>query len=287
MRRHWGLFLLFLTPLFSSLILAAGWPLIQTVRLSFTDAYLDSPQDGSFVGLENYSLLLQEPAWWMAVKNTLIFTVSSVLLECILGVLLALFLKRLNFLSVVTRVALVLPWMIPTVVSAKLWAWMFHDVFGVINRALMKLGFLSSPLPWLADASLSLATMVVVDVWKTTPFVTILVFAALQTIPKNLYWAAAIDGASPWRSFFFVTLPHIAPVLWVAVLFRSLDALRVFDLPYVLGNGTDKTATISVMARQEMIDFASLGFGSAASVLIFLLVGAIACVYVRVLKRSL
>lgn len=286
-KRHAALTLAFTLPVLLLLLASAGIPLFETLRLSFTDSFLGDRASGSWVGLENYLSLLESEGWWSAVSNTFIFTISSVTLEMVLGFSFALYLYSLRSWSTFARVCLVLPWMIPTVVSAKLWAWMFHDVFGIINLLMRKMSLISEPLPWLADRELSLLAMVIVDVWKTTPFVTILVFAALQSIPQNLFWAAALDGASFLQRVRHVILPHVYPVLLVAGLFRILDALRVFDLPYILGTGSDSIATVSVMARKEMIDFADLGFGSAASILIFLGVGAVAVGYVAASRRSL
>ncbi|HYQ80088.1 MAG TPA: sugar ABC transporter permease, partial [Anaeromyxobacteraceae bacterium] len=152
--------------------------------------------------------------------------------------------------------------------------WMFNDLYGVLNAVLLALGVIHAPLAWTADPSLALPAVIAVDVWKTTPFMALLSLAALQVLPAELYEAARIDGASPWRAFWTITLPLIRPALVVAVVFRTLDALRVFDLPYVLTGNNRHTASMAVFARQRLVDFQDVGAGSAASTFLFLIIAA-------------
>jgi len=161
------------------------------------------------------------------------------------------------------------PWAVPTIVSAKMWGWMLNDQFGIVNDLLLRVGAIHTPIAWTADPLLSMIVVVIVDVWKTTPFVALLVLAALQMIPRTVYEAALVDGASSLQQFWHLTLPLIRPALWVALVFRALDALRVFDLIYVLTPNSPDTMSMSSYARQQAIEFQDLGYGSAASTLLF------------------
>jgi trehalose/maltose transport system permease protein len=165
-----------------------------------------------------------------------------------------------------------------------MWNWMLHDQFGVINDLLMRLGAISTPIAWTANADTALWAVVMVDVWKTTPFMALLILAALQMLPGDIYEAARVDGVHPVRVFFRITLPLIRPALLVAVIFRALDALRVFDLIYVLTANSRDTMSMSVYARQQLVDFQEVGLGSAASTLIFLII-ALLIVITMVLGR--
>jgi trehalose/maltose transport system permease protein len=168
-----------------------------------------------------------------------------------------------------------IPWAIPTVVSAKMWAWMLHDLYGVVNALLMTLGLIDRPWAWLADPTLSMAAVVLVDVWKATPFMALLTLAALQVLPQDIYEAARVDGVGPVKAFFHITLPLIRPALLIAIIFRGLDALRVFDVIYVLTGNNESTATMSVYARQQLVDFQDVGFGSTAATCLFVIVALI------------
>jgi trehalose/maltose transport system permease protein len=178
--------------------------------------------------------LFADAQWWRALVNTLLFAVVSVSLETALGVLFAVVLDAPFRGRGLMRAALLVPWAIPTVVSAKMWSWMLNDQFGIVNDGLMRLGVISHPIAWLADPGVALWAVVAVDVWKTTPFVALLVLAALQMLPKDCYEAARVDGIPSWKVFLHVTLPLIKPALAVAVIFRFLDAMRMFDLAYVM-----------------------------------------------------
>lgn len=269
----------FVLPLLASLAVVAGWPLARTVWLSFTDATLSGGAH-DFIGLANYIFLLDDPDWWVAVRNTLVFASISVALETALGLAIALVLDMQIRGRGLLRAAVLVPWAIPTVVSAQLWAWMLHDQYGVINQVLLALGVIEAPRAWLADRTLAMASVIAVDVWKTTPFIVLLLLAALQTVPAELHEAAQVDGAGAIRRFLVVTLPVIRPALLVAVIFRLLDALRIFDLIYVMVGNASSTATMAVYARQQMVDFQDAGYGSAASTLLFALVALATAVFI-------
>lgn len=282
----------FLAPALLILALAAGWPLARTIALGFTDAWLGDPESGAWIGLENYvarfdgrwSGLLADPQWWRAAWNTLLFASVSVALETVLGLAIALVLNASFPGRPLVRAAVLVPWAIPTVVSAKMWGWMLNDQFGVINQALLALGAISAPLAWTAHPDLVLPTVILVDVWKTTPFMALLALAALQLLPKECYESARVDGAGPVRIFFTITLPIIRPAIVVAAAFRALDALRTFDVIYVLTANDVNSMSLAVFARQQLADFQDIGYGSAASTLLFFLV-ALAAALILVAGR--
>lgn len=266
----------FLAPALLVLALVAGWPLGRTVFFSLTDARLDALEEWRFLGLSNYAFLLTDPDWWGAVQVTLVFAVVSVSIETVLGLVIALTLNARMRGRGVVRAAMLVPWAIPTVVSAQMWAWMLHDQHGVVNAALLGMGLIAQPLAWTAEPGLALAAVIAVDVWKSTPFMALLTLAALQLVPNELYEAAKVDGLGPVGTFFRITLPLIWPALLVAILFRTMDALRVFDLMYVLTGNSRATASMSVHARQLLVDFQDVGYGSAAATMVALVVALVA-----------
>ncbi|MGY0788866.1 carbohydrate ABC transporter permease [Azospirillum argentinense] len=275
---------LFLLPMLIVLAGVAGWPLFRTVFFSFTDATLATLDGFQGVGLDNYLWLMRDPVWWRAVWNTLVFTVVSVGIETALGLGIALILNAHLPGRGLLRAAVLIPWAIPTVVSAQMWGWMFHDLYGVVNAILMGIGLIAEPRAWTADPDLALPVVIAVDVWKSTPFMALLILAALKMLPRDLYEAARVDGVNPVKVFFRITLPLIRPALMVAVLFRTLDALRVFDLMYVLTGNSRSTMSMSVYARQYLIDFQDVGYGSAAATLLVLVL-AVATVLAVTLGR--
>ncbi|MGE0383315.1 MAG: carbohydrate ABC transporter permease [Gammaproteobacteria bacterium] len=282
-----------LLPVLIVLGAVALWPLLRTVWFAFTDANLADPAHWRFVGLENFLVrydgrwygLLVDPDWWRAVRNTLVFTTASVALETVLGLIVALCLHCEFRGRGLVRAAILIPWAIPAIVSAKMWGWMLNDQFGIVNGVLLRLGILSEPVAWTTDPALAMLTVVLVDAWKTTPFMALLILAALQSVPRELYEAARLDGVGPVQAFRSITLPLIRPAVIVAVTFRTLDALRVFDLIYVLTPGSPRTASMSVFARQQLVDFQQVGYGSAASTLL-LLCAAAACALILGANRD-
>jgi trehalose/maltose transport system permease protein len=271
---------LFLAPMVLVLALVAGWPLLRTFWFAFTDASLSNINDYSFVGFENFAAnwdgewggVFFDPDWWRAVRNTVWFAVISVSIETVLGTAIALVLNA-NFAGRgFVRAAILVPWAIPTIVSAKMWGWMLHDQFGVINEILMNLSIISQPIAWTANSDLAMWAVIMVDVWKTTPFMALLILAAMQMLPGDIYEAARVDGIHPVKVFFKVTLPLIKNAIFVAVIFRMLDALRVFDLIYVLTSNAKDTMSMSVFARQQLIDFQKVGYGSAAATMLFFII---------------
>lgn len=286
-RRRARLAWLLILPLLCLLAIVTLWPLARTVWFSVTDATLFDPGAAAYVGLANYGALLADPEWWRSVWNTLFFTAVSVTLEVCLGFAIALTLAARFPARGALRAAVLIPWAIPTVVSAKMWAWMFHDVYGVLNEILLGIGVIQTPVAWTASPDLAMAALIAVDVWKTTPFVALLLLAGLQMLPEDCYEAARVDGASVWTVFFRITLPLMKPALAVAVIFRVLDAMRIFDLVYVLTGTTPQTMTMAVYARQQLIDFQDFGLGSAASTLLFLVIAMVTVIYMMAVRFRL
>lgn len=223
--------------------------------------------------------LLVDSLWWRSVWNTLTFSVISVGLEIIIGITVALVLNANLPGRAVIRAAVLIPWAIPTIVSAQMWNWMLNDQYGVINEILLSWGWIENRLAFTADRFLALPAVIAVDVWKTTPFMALLILAALQLLPGEVYEAAKVDGIHPVRQFFRITLPLIRPALMVAVIFRALDALRIFDLIYVLTSSSRDTMSMSIYARQNLIDFQNVGYGSAISTGLFLIIAAFTVIY--------
>ncbi len=275
------------------MIAVAAWPLARSIWFSFTETNLNNLESSRWIGLENYFGefgLFANPNytdgfwksdWGTSIRNTFKFAAVSVVLETVLGLGLAMLLNQEFRGRTLVRTAVLIPWAIPTIVSAKMWQWMLHDQFGIINEWLEKLRIISQKLAWTADAQYAMATVVAVDVWKTVPFMALLCLAALQTLPKDCYEAAKVDGVHPLRVFFKVTLPLIRNALLVAMVFRLLDALRVFDLIYILTSNNSSTISMSGFVRREMVDNGNVGFGSAASTSLFLLIMLSAFIFVR------
>ena len=231
--------------------------------------------------------VLVDPAWWNAVYNTFRFGIVSVALETGLGLAVALVLNA-NFKGRgFVRAAILVPWAIPTVVSAKIWGWMLNDQLGIFNDLLMRLHIISEKIAWTADANYSMFTIVMVDTWKTLPFMALLILAGLQQIPGDVYEAAEVDGVHPLSVFWNITLPLVRPALMVAVIFRMLDALRIFDLVYILTPNSSQTKTMAVISRENMFDFDKLGYGSAESTVLFLILLVTVIAYIKIGKVNL
>ncbi|WP_245566187.1 carbohydrate ABC transporter permease [Stappia stellulata] len=277
---------LFLAPSFLVLFAVALWPLGRTFLFSFTDAFLTQPDLYDYIGLENYFTLFEDPLWWQSVRNTLYFTVISVSIETALGLAIALLLNARLSGRGALRAVILIPWAIPVVVSARMWQWMLHDQFGIVNHVLKLMGFIDHGIAWTADPDLVMPVIIAVDVWITTPFMVLLILAGLQMLPKSIYEAAAIDGVSQWRQFTALTLPLLAPSIAVAVLFRLLDALRMFDLSFVLSSNSDDTKTVSIYAREVLVNFQDMGVGSAASAAIFLMIALVTAIYLTVFRLN-
>lgn len=290
----------FLAPMLIMLFCVAAWPLLRSIYFSFTNTTLTNLYGGEWVGFDNYLSYrklssgrviwrgtLVDAAWWNAVWNTLRFSLVSVSIEALLGVLIALVLNAEFRGRGFVRASILVPWAIPTIVSAKMWSWMLNDQFGIVNDMLLKIGLIDHKIAWTANIDTAMLSVLVVDVWKTTPFMALLCLAGLQMIPKDIYEAAKVDGVHPIKVFFRITLPLIKPALMVAVIFRMLDALRIFDLVYILTPNSKATKTMSVISRENLIEFDKFAYGSAQSSLLFLIIAIFVILYVWLGKVNL
>jgi trehalose/maltose transport system permease protein len=273
---------LFVAPAILVVIIVAIYPLIRTFQLSFTNARLGATTKTRWIGLENYERLWRDDQFWTSLKNTIVFTIASVGFETLLGMIIALTIHS-NFKGRgLVRTSMLVPWAIPTVVSAQMWKWMYHDVFGVVNDFFgKKLSVMDPDTALLANTNTSLPAIIAVDVWKTTPFMALLLLAGLQVIPGDIYESSNIDGASKFRQYFDMTLPLLKPALLVALIFRTMDSFRVFDVIYVMKAKSPDTMSIAIYAQQLLVDNQRLGRGSAASVVIFMIIAAFVVVYTR------
>ena len=290
---------LFLAPMLLLMAVVAVWPLLRSVWFAFTETNINNLAASRFIGLENfigpYGLFFNPnyadgfwaSDWGTAIRNTFQFAFVSVILETLAGLGVALLLNQEFKGRTLVRTAVLVPWAIPTIVSAKMWAWMLHDQFGVVNQVLLDWGLIAEKIAWTADASTAMWSVVAVDVWKTTPFMALLILAALQTLPKDCYEAARVDGVHPLRVFWKVTLPLIRQPLLVTMMFRLLDALRVFDLIYVLTSNDSSTISMSGLVMREMVEAGNVGFGSAASTSLFLIIMLSAVVFLRATRVKL
>jgi trehalose/maltose transport system permease protein len=276
-----------------ALAVVAGWPLLRSIWFSFTDAKLNTLYSAEWIGFGNYLRwtvlesgairwrgVLADPDWWNAVYNTVRFAVTSVFFEAVLGMLVALVLNAEFKGRGIVRAAILIPWAIPTIVSAKMWSWMLNDQFGIINDILLNLGIISQKIAWTASADTAMTAVLVVDIWKTTPFMALLILAGLQTIPKDIYEAARVDGVHPLKVFFRLTLPLVRPALMVAIIFRLLDALRIFDLIYVLTPNSKATKTMSILSQENLFQFDNFAEGSTQSTLLFLIIALFTTLYI-------
>lgn len=275
-----------LAPTVLVMMAVALYPLAATVWLSLHEHNLRLPQSpDSFVGLANYAALFRATRFWEAFGRTLLFSLVSVSLELALGLALALLLHRPAARRGALRATLLLPWTIPTVVAAVIWLFMVNPASGVLVHLLRLLGVSEEGTVLLADPVTAWAVIIATDVWKTTPFVALLLLAGLQTIPPDLYEAAATDGARPWQQLTRITLPLLRPAIGVALVFRTLQAVKVFDHIFALTGGGPGTATETLvfLAYDAILRDLNLGYGSAASVVVFLISLGFALLYTRFL----
>jgi len=258
--------LIFLGPLLILPGLLVVWPLLEIVLLGFKNPVVLFGID-RWVGIDNYRYLFgQDLRFWQSVGNTFYFTAVSVALEFVLGFAFALYL-RFGTGVLWLKVVLLLPWAIPDVVSARLWQWMFHSEAGIINHVLLTLGWIDQPVYWLADPDWALHSAILADVWKTTPFVTLLLYAGLQRIPEPLLLAAQVDRTPPVRLLIRIIVPQLRTAILTALILRMLDAFRVFDVIYVMAGGgpANTTETLSIYAYRTYFQALQFGYGSSVA----------------------
>jgi ABC-type sugar transport system permease subunit len=279
---------LFAAPAIGTVAIVVAFPVLWTFAESLHQHDLRMPWLGRpFIGLANFAEAGADDRFWSALAHTTAFTVGTVLLELVIGLALALGLNRARQAAGVLRTAMLLPWAIPTVVAALVWRFMFEPN-GVVNQLLIGSKVVETAPAWFADARAAWIPIVLADVWKSTPFVTLLLLAGLQGIDATLYQAAALDGAGAWQQARDITLPLLWPTVLAAAVFRSLDAFRVFDLIYVMTRGGPGTATetLSLYAFQTLFRNLRFGYGTALAVLIFFVSLTLALSWLRLAGRA-
>ena len=285
-RRH-GVTLVFLGPALTVLVLLLVYPVLSSIWLSLTDASLSAGRlETPFVWFDNYVALISDKAAHNALFNTLYFAVVEVVGVVFLGLLTALLLNHPMARWSGFRVLLLLPWAIAPVANAVLWKWIFHSNYGVLNSLLVGSGLIEKNITWFGDSFVALNMILLVDIWKSTPFIAILLLAALQNIPQSLYRAARIDGANGWQSFRYITLPSLKTAIAIAVILQTIWSLRTFDLIFILTKGgpADGTVVMNFLAYRVTFNFLEFGYGAAIANVIFMTSLVLAIVYVRLMK---
>jgi multiple sugar transport system permease protein len=262
------------------MLLVAGFPIVYAFWLSLRRADLRFPDADKFVGLKNYATVLTSSTWWQDLANTLIITVATVTLELVLGMLIAQAMYRAIFARTAIRASVLVPYGAVTVVAAFAWRFAFDPATGFVTQ------LFGIDTPPLTTRSGSFFVIIAAEVWKTTPFIALLLLGGLALVPEDLYKAAKMDGASGWQRFWKITVPLIKPALMVALLFRTLDAFRIYDTVFIITRGANNTETVSVLGYQQLVNRLNLGLGSAVSILIFICVMLIALVFTRFLGAS-
>ena len=279
-RRQTRIAWLLLVPSLAVVGLVAIYPLGKTVYQSFTDQQFLALTPTKWIGLANYRQLIHDTVFRGAIWETIKFTLITVSFEFALGLAIALVVNSKFRGRGVMRAVMLVPWAIPTVVAAQMWKWMLDDTYGVVNDLGMRLHLISHPHAWIAEPSTALASVCAVDIWKTTPFVALLLLAGLQVIPQDLYEAAEVDGANVLQQFWRITLPLLTPAILVTLIFRTLDALRVFDVFYVFFGNAPGTQTMAIQDQFTIVGNGNVGYGAAMSVAIFLIIAVFVIIYV-------
>jgi len=259
------------------MLAVTAYPIVYAFVLSLQKLDLRFPEQTEFIGLSNYGTVLSSELWWLDVFNTLLIMVISVSIELVLGMAIALIMHRAIFGRGVVRTVVLIPYGIITVVAAFAWQFAFASESGFVDN----LPFIADEKNWFGGHISSLAVIIMAEIWKTTPFMALLLLAGLVTIPNELYEAARVDGASAWQRFRKITLPLMKPAILVAVLFRTLEASRVFDSIFIMTRGAQNTESVSILGFNQLINRLNLGLGSAISVLIFLGVVLIAFLFIK------
>src|SRR5919199_1258965 len=278
--------LMLAAPAIVAILLVAIIPLAGTIKDSTYRLSLRfANQQPRFVWFDNYRTLLQDDRWYNALRVSGLVSGVSVAAELVLGMIIALLINRSFRGRGLVRASVLVPWALTTVVSAKMWGWIYDARYGVANDLLMKLGVIDRPLIFLARPDLAIWAMIGAEIWKTTPFMALLLLAGLQLIPHEIYEAAALDGTNAWQAFWRVTLPIMKPTILVALLFRTIDAVRMFDLPRVLTNGGPgkSTETLVLYSYNTLFTALNFGYGSALAVMTFLIVLLVSFFYIKVL----
>ncbi len=283
-RRGW----LLVAPALLILLLVFAYPIGRAFWLSLFTENLGTQLEAIFSGFNNYQRLLGDGRFWLSLWNTTVFTVASITTELVIGMVFALILDQSFRGRGLVRTAALVPWALPTAVMGLAWAWIFNDQYGIANDLLTRLGLINETITWLGDPTRAMLALIVADVWKTTPFIAILLLAGLQSIPQELYEAHAIDGASPWQSFWQISLPLITPQVVIALLFRFAQAFGIFDLVQVMTGGgpAGATETVSVYIYATVRRYLDFGYGAALVVVTFLLLILAVAIAAYALSRT-
>lgn len=275
---------LFMLPLILAVAIFLVWPIAEAVRLSFVRYNPLRPDDQPFVGLDNYLFVLEDPLFWESFWQAIIWTGWSTVMQALIGVGLAMLLHQPLKGMNAFRGLLLFPYIVPTVVIALNWRWLFNSEIGIVNHLLMSAGVIDDRIAWLSTPSMAMTSAILLNVWKYTPFVVIVVLARLQTIPTELYDAAKVDGAGPFRRFRDITLPQLAEVLAVVIVFRTIWTFNKFEEIYLLTRGGPGTSTynLALYAFDQSIANLRMGVGAAAGVIMLLLLLAGSMIYIRV-----
>lgn len=278
---------LLMLPLLAVMIAVIGWPLIDTIRLSFTDAKLVGTE-GTFVGFDNYAKMLGGSNFQRAFITTTWFAVVSVTAEMVLGVLAALLLNQQFRGRTALRALMILPWALPTVVNATLWRLIYNPEYGALNAALLQFGVIDSYRSWLGEPGSALAALIVADCWKNFPLVALIALAALQAVPRDITAASLVDGAGPFNRFRYVIMPYLVGPLLVALVLRTIEAFKVFDLIWVMTRGgpANSTRTLSILVYQEAFSFQRAGSGASLALIVTLLVTVLAVAYAAMVRKA-
>lgn len=281
---------LFLIPTLVVFLVLIAYPVCSTIYLSFCNYRTQTITQGAvFNGVANYIKMFQDEEMWTSLLFTVKFTVISVILETVLGMACALIMNR-NFRGSNLVCAMVLvPWCIPTVVSGLMWSYMYAESFGIINYLLSVLHVIQDPIKWLTDGNWAFVAVILSDVWKTVPYMSLLLLSGLKTVSNDYLEAAAMDGAGKVRIFFSIVLPNIRPVMMVAVMFRTIQSFRVYDLIKVLTNGGPQgsTKSLTMYAMEQYFNFGNMGYGAALAVLTFVISLIIAAFFQEGVKSKL
>lgn len=263
------------------------YPIARALIFSFFTQNLGTQLQPIFSGLTNYMRMVGDGRFWQSLGNTSVFTVASVILELVLGMAIALVLNQSFRGRGIVRTIAILPWALPTAIMGLAWAWIFNDQYGIVNDLLMRIGAIDTGINWLGNPNLAMMALIIADVWKTTPFISIILLAGLQSIAQDLYEAHAIDGASAWQNFTKITLPLIAPQILIAMLFRFAQAFGIFDLVQVMTGGGPggATETVSIYIYATIMRYLDFGYGSALVLVTFLLLVIVVAITAFLLSK--
>jgi len=278
---------LLMLPLLMIIILVIGWPLVDTVALSFTDAKLLG-EGSRFVGIDNYTKILSSSSFQKTLATTAWFAIISVAVEMVVGILAALLLNTQFHGRAFVRALMILPWALPTIVNATLWRLIYNPEYGALNAALTQLGLISGYRSWLGEPATAMTALIIADCWKNFPLVALIALAALQSVPRDVVAASLVDGASAWKRFRIVVLPYIAGPLMVALVLRTIEAFKVFDIIWVMTRGgpANSTRTLSIMVYQEAFSFQRAGTGASLALIVTLIIAVLSLGYAALVRKT-